>query len=667
MRSGPLFFAGDLTSSGSPFETRLARRIAGIGDPVVFVTGNHDSDVLARELAEAGAIVLTERGRLLPSGKLGKIVVNVAACASRAIPTPTSAAAAADTATAATNPPGPEAGVRGLAVAAGRQDRRGDDARARARRDRVEQLRRDPPRRPLAVLTGTRTSRRYSAPRTCRAERRNGRRRRDGQPREEPAVRRRRAPVPPRRGVRPDVRGHRRDRRPHRHRARRAETGGRRLKECGADGTRAQAQALGMGVRGPAAPARRGRGGRGRAAGAPRLRGRRRRGAGRAGARRTARAAHRVARRVAAICRSAPTTARPTGSARPTATSCGVSGASSRTRPTWWPIRPPRPRSRGCSTGAPSPGAAAIPFGGGTSVCGGIECPLDRPVVTVDLRALDRVLEVDRIPARPDPGRRAGPLLEEQLHPHGLTLRHFPQSFEYSTLGGWIATRAGGHFATGPTHIDDLVESVRAITPAGGGSAAAARLRRGAEPRPDADRLRGDPRGDHRGVGARARAPRVPGLRRRRVRHVRGRGAGGARARAVGSAPSNCRLLDPGEAALTGAAESGALLVLGFESADHGSVPGSTARSSCAPSTAARRRRADLKEPGGDGARAATPRGRGATRSSTRPTCATRSSPRASSPRRSRPRSRGIASGGTWRACAPPRRRRCARSAAPGR
>ena len=48
-----------------------------------------------------------------------------------------------------------------------------------------------------------------------------------------------------------------------------------------------------------------------------------------------------------------------------------------------------------------------------------------------------------------------------------MTLRHFPQSFEYSTLGGWIATRAGGHFATGPTHIDDLVESVRAITPAG--------------------------------------------------------------------------------------------------------------------------------------------------------------------------------------------------------
>ena len=54
-----------------------------------------------------------------------------------------------------------------------------------------------------------------------------------------------------------------------------------------------------------------------------------------------------------------------------------------------------------------------------------------------------------------------------QLRPHGLTLRHFPQSFEFSTLGGWIATRSGGHFATLYTHIDDFVESLRVITPAG--------------------------------------------------------------------------------------------------------------------------------------------------------------------------------------------------------
>src|SRR5439155_181410 len=57
--------------------------------------------------------------------------------------------------------------------------------------------------------------------------------------------------------------------------------------------------------------------------------------------------------------------------------------------------------------------------------------------------------------------------LEEQLRPHGLTLRHFPQSFEFSSLGGWIATRSGGHYATLYTHIDEFVESLRVVTPAG--------------------------------------------------------------------------------------------------------------------------------------------------------------------------------------------------------
>ena len=59
-------------------------------------------------------------------------------------------------------------------------------------------------------------------------------------------------------------------------------------------------------------------------------------------------------------------------------------------------------------------------------------------------------------PRRADRRRRLWPALEAQLKPHGLTLRHFPQSFEYSTLGGWIATRSGGHFATLYTHIDDF-------------------------------------------------------------------------------------------------------------------------------------------------------------------------------------------------------------------
>ncbi len=113
-------------------------------------------------------------------------------------------------------------------------------------------------------------------------------------------------------------------------------------------------------------------------------------------------------------------------------------------------------------------GAAAIPYGGGTSVVGGVEPRVGegyRGVVTIDLRRMDRVLEVDPVSraARIQAGA-SGPRLEAQLREHGLTLRHFPQSFEFSTLGGWIATRSGGHFATLYTHIDDLVESVRAVT-----------------------------------------------------------------------------------------------------------------------------------------------------------------------------------------------------------
>lgn len=75
---GPLFFAGDLTSSGSPFETALTQRIARIGSRLVFVTGNHDSDVLARRLAGAGAVVLTEQGRLRSDGSYGPVVVRIA-------------------------------------------------------------------------------------------------------------------------------------------------------------------------------------------------------------------------------------------------------------------------------------------------------------------------------------------------------------------------------------------------------------------------------------------------------------------------------------------------------------------------------------------------------------------------------------------------------------
>jgi alkyldihydroxyacetonephosphate synthase len=116
-------------------------------------------------------------------------------------------------------------------------------------------------------------------------------------------------------------------------------------------------------------------------------------------------------------------------------------------------------------------GAAAIPYGGGTSVVGGVEprgLESYNGVVSLDLSGMDRVLEVDPVSrsALVQAGA-AGPRLQEQLRPQGLTSRFFPQSFEFSTVGGWIATRAGGHYASGPTHIDDVVESVRALTPRG--------------------------------------------------------------------------------------------------------------------------------------------------------------------------------------------------------
>jgi alkyldihydroxyacetonephosphate synthase len=118
-----------------------------------------------------------------------------------------------------------------------------------------------------------------------------------------------------------------------------------------------------------------------------------------------------------------------------------------------------------------SVGASLAPFGGGSSVCGGVEHRSDgrhKAAITVDLRCLGKVLEVDATSrAARIEGGAFGPALETQLKPHGLTLRHFPQSFEYSTLGGWIATRSGGLFASLYTHIDDFVENLRVVTPTG--------------------------------------------------------------------------------------------------------------------------------------------------------------------------------------------------------
>ena len=234
--------------------------------------------------------------------------------------------------------------------------------------------------------------------------------------------------------------------------------------------------------------------------------------------------------------------------------------------------------------------ASVTPFGGGSSVVGGVEPVRDaarhKASVTIDLRELGHVLEVDKTSraARIEAGV-FGPALEAQLKPHGMTLRHFPQSFECSTLGGWIATRSGGHFATLYTHIDDLVESLRAVTPKG---VIETRRLPGSGAGPSPDRLL---------IGSEG----ILGIITQAWMRLQDRPkfrAGGAvqfpdfftaanALRAISQAglyPANCRILDAEEAFNTGAADgSVAIMVLAFESGDHPVEPWmARARECCA-------------------------------------------------------------------------------------
>lgn len=218
---------------------------------------------------------------------------------------------------------------------------------------------------------------------------------------------------------------------------------------------------------------------------------------------------------------------------------------------------------------------AVIPYGGGSSVCGGVEAAVGSGyagAVSLDLERLNRVLEVDPVSrAARIQGGALGPELEAQLKPHGLTLRHFPQSFEFSTLGGWIVTRSGGHYATQHTHIDDFVEATRLVTPRG-----VLQSRRlpgsGAGPAPDRLVL-----GSEGTLGVlteawvRLQAP--PRFRASAAVQFADFLQAAEAVRAIaqsGLAPSNCRLLDPREALFAGVADGRrTVLVLGFESADH--------------------------------------------------------------------------------------------------
>jgi alkyldihydroxyacetonephosphate synthase len=114
-------------------------------------------------------------------------------------------------------------------------------------------------------------------------------------------------------------------------------------------------------------------------------------------------------------------------------------------------------------------GVAVVPFGGGTSVVGGVE-PLrgaHQRLISLDLGAL-RDVKVDRasLTARLGAGLR-GPEAEAALGREGLTLGHFPQSFEYATIGGFAATRSAGQASSGYGRFDELVSSVRMLAPAG--------------------------------------------------------------------------------------------------------------------------------------------------------------------------------------------------------
>ena len=222
---------------------------------------------------------------------------------------------------------------------------------------------------------------------------------------------------------------------------------------------------------------------------------------------------------------------------------------------------------------------AVVPFGGGSSVCGGVEPDVGngyRGVVSLDLERLDRVLEVDRTSrcARIQAGV-LGPDLEGQLRPHGLTLRHFPQSFQFSSLGGWIVTRAGGHYATLYTHIDEFVQSVRMVTPRG---VLETRRLPGSGAGPDPNRLVSGSEGVL-GVVTEAwmRLQDRPTYRASAAVLFRTYDAAAACLRALaqsGLNPTNCRLLDSAEVAFAGVGDrSSPMIVLGFESADHALGP----------------------------------------------------------------------------------------------
>ncbi|OBG71886.1 flavoprotein [Mycobacterium sp. E1214] len=113
---------------------------------------------------------------------------------------------------------------------------------------------------------------------------------------------------------------------------------------------------------------------------------------------------------------------------------------------------------------------AVVPFGGGTSVVGGLEPARGEfpAVVSLDLRRFDRLISLDEVSGQAVLGAGVtGPQAEELLGAHGFSLGHFPQSFEYATIGGFAATRSSGQDSAGYGRFNDMVRGLRVVTPVG--------------------------------------------------------------------------------------------------------------------------------------------------------------------------------------------------------
>jgi alkyldihydroxyacetonephosphate synthase len=220
---------------------------------------------------------------------------------------------------------------------------------------------------------------------------------------------------------------------------------------------------------------------------------------------------------------------------------------------------------------------ALIPYGAGSSGVGGVNAEGMEAfdgVVTLSLRGMNRVLDVDaRSRTVHAEAGILGPDLEEVLKPHGLAVRHFPQSYFHSTLGGWVATRGAGHFSTGLAKIEDRVQALGVTLP--DGRRAETRRLPASSVGPDPNRL---------WCGSEGALGVITDVHLRCVALPTQRVAAGVRfktfeaaletARALlhaGIQPTQLRILDPYEhllsRAFSGKAATGALMVLAFESA----------------------------------------------------------------------------------------------------